>query len=461
MNNFEDRVDKLRRSIILGTQELVNIKSVKEDGQKNAPFGPGIRKCLDRTLELCEELGFKTKDLDGYAGFCEYGQGDEMVAILVHLDVVPEGTGWTVEPFQSIEKDGRLYGRGSNDDKGAAVASIYALKAIKDSGIQMNKRFRIIFGCDEESGWDCMDYYLKNEEMPSCGFSPDGPFPIVNREKGILRIHLNKKMNIENNRIISLNGGQRPNMVPESCQCTIKANNQIIEDIKNYKEDNKDDKFEINIQDDLVHLKAFGLSAHGSEPYLGKNAVIKMLKLLNGIEDLDSSQGEFINFIVKYIGDELYGKSLDINHNDELSGDLTLNLGIFNLDEVQAKATLDIRYPVTAKGEHIINKIKEKADKYSIDVEVMEDKAPLYVSEDNPLIEKLSRAYETVMNEKAQLISLNGGTYSRAIKNCVAFGPLMPNKEDTAHQKDEYIEVEDLINSAKIYAQAIYELNKN
>jgi succinyl-diaminopimelate desuccinylase len=444
----------------------VEIRSIKSDALEDAPFGAEIRRSLEYTLNLCESLGFRTKNAAGYAGHAEYGQGEELVGILVHLDVVPEGTGWTYDPFKLTLENGRLYGRGVNDDKGAVIASIYALKAVMDSEIPMNKRFRIIFGCDEESGWECMEHYFAAEEMPDYGFSPDGPFPIVNREKGILRIKLERifeAVSEETPRIISLNGGQRVNMVPESCSCTIQNVVAEIGDNKKLSVSKgiQDLSYDIKSNNDRLEITTKGKAAHGSEPELGVNAISSMMKILNEIPSIESQQAEFIGFIDSVIGFETEGCSLGIDFEDVESGKLSLNLGIAKISDKRASITLDIRYPVTLDSKIITETIEERVKKGNIKSTVLEDKKPLYVRPDNPLIGKLKVAFEDVTGIDAQLIALKGGTYARAINNGVAFGPIMPGKEDTAHQKNEYLELEDLINSAKIYARAIVELNKN
>ncbi len=459
--NFD--VEKYNEDIIRETRNLVKIKSVKEPGNKRAPFGKGIRKNLDYILNLCDNLGFKTKNLDGYIGYAEYGEGEELVAILVHLDVVPEGGGWTKDPYGGEIIEGKMYGRGVNDDKGAAVSSIYALKSIMDSGLKMNKRFRIIFGCDEEQGWEDIRYYLQNDEMPTCGFSPDGPFPIVNSEKGILRLELRKDLDEKDNSeidIISLEGGERPNMVPEEAICLLKTN-KYTKRVKTYLNSLEIENIDFSEKQEGLLIETKGKSAHGSEPYLGENAVIKMIDILINLKDIDKDLYNYIKFIKEYIGTEVKGESLGINFEDEISGFLTLNLGIIKYDKKSISSTLDIRYPVTFKEKDIVEKINKISSKNEVELVVLEDKEPLYIEEENPLIKKLAKAYEEITKQKAELISLKGGTYARAIENAVAFGPILPGKEDTAHQKDEYLEIEDLLISGRIYAQAIYELNKN
>lgn len=467
---FETAIDSMRDDIIKTTQELISYKSVEEQPEPGAPFGRPIRDCLDRTLELCEEMGFKTVNVDGYAGHAEYGQGEEIVGILVHLDVVPEGTGWSVDPYEGKIVDGKLYGRGSGDDKGPAAAAMYALKAVKEAGDTFNKRVRIIFGCDEETGrWACMKNYFKQEEMPSCGFSPDADFPIINSEKGIAVFEIGKKFKAAKTeactglKIKYIKGGSRPNMVPEYCECELEMQESLKDSLlkaaDSMKEKlNADIRLEFKAASCLV--KSYGVSAHGSTPEKGVNAITQLIRFLSGLPLCEGETAAFVKFIDGSIGMETDGKSFGLNMEDEASGKLVFNLGIFQLTETEAKATINIRYPVTKTWKDVYAIIDSKVKEAEIEYKELSVLEPLYVPADNPLVQKLKAVYERVTKEEATLISIGGGTYARAIKNAVAFGPLFPGKPELAHQKDEYISVDDLIKCTKIYAEAIAELIK-
>lgn len=465
---LRDSIETMRDDIIKTTQELVRIKSVKDKPFPGAPFGEGIKRCLDKTIDICNSFGFKTKNVDGYAGYAEYGEGEEMVGVLVHLDVVPEGEGWQYDPYEAKIVDGKIIGRGVNDNKGPAVASIYALKAIKDANIELNKKIRIIFGCDEESNWDCMKYYFQNEEHPAYGFSPDGAFPIINSEKGILNLQLikdfSKDLDVETEGVVVeyIRGGTRANVVPDYCECKIIGHNyyEFIKDICSKLDAKYDFKFSLDKMKDGVIIKSFGLSTHGSNPENGKNAISQMLLLLNKLPLVSSDKTDYIKFIFEHIGMDFDGSSFGIKMEDNVSGKLSLNLGVININDQKGIIDIDIRYPVTKDGDNICSIIKEKSKNIGIYMVIVKDKKPLYVEENNPLVKKLSKAYEKVTGHKAKLLSISGGTYARAINNGVAFGPVFPDKIDSAHENDEFYEIEDLILSAKIYAQAMLELAK-
>lgn len=467
---FDSAVDMMKEDIISTTQELIRFKSVESAPEPGAPFGRPMRECLDRALEICQELGFRTKNVNGYAGHAEYGEGDEIVGILVHLDVVPEGTDWSTDPYGGAVIDGKLFGRGAIDDKGPAAAAMYALKAVKEAGDKFNKRVRIIFGCDEESGrWDCMKNYFASEEMPSCGFSPDADFPIINSEKGIIIFTLSKRFAppepscCAGLKIKSIKGGNRPNMVPDYCECELEMQKDFADRIVKtaaYMKEKFNADIAIAIEGSKCIVKSHGVSAHGSTPEKGVNAIAQLISFLCKLPLCVGEQAAFVSFMDSSIGAETDGRSFGLYMEDEVSGKLVFNLGVFELSEEQATAVINIRYPVTKTNEEVYDIIKKRSAEAGIDYEILAGKAPLYVPADNPLVQKLSAVYEKVTGEKTELISIGGGTYARAIQNAVAFGPLFPGQEELAHQKDEFIGVEDLLKCTKLYAEAISELIK-
>lgn len=465
--NIDSLIDSWKDEIVEETRNLIKIRSVEEKAKDDRPFGDGPYEALQYALKLSDKFGFTTKNHENYAGHAEWGQGSDIVGILVHLDVVPEGTGWTYPPYEAKVVDGRIYGRGSSDDKGPTVAAMYALRAVKEAGIPLQKRVRIIFGTNEESGWGCMKHYFdeKKEEVPVMGLSPDANFPIINREKGILIFNINKKFSSrpEKIRVKYMRGGQRPNMVPDYCEAEIEAKDELRDEIKQkfdaFKE-GRDASLEIFDSVDGFVIKSHGVSAHGSTPEKGKNAIVPLAEFLGSLPAGENDVTAFLNFIARYIGKEVHGDSLGIHLIDEPSGDLIFNLGMIEMDEEKGKLVINIRYPVTFKGEDVVKKLESNLvqidkDLYLSDVS---DNPPLYVPADSPLVVKLQKVYKEVTGEEPELISIGGGTYARAIPNAVAFGALFPGKPELAHEKDEYIEIDDLIKCTKIYAHAIVAL---
>lgn len=463
---INDIIEKKINQIINSTQKLVQIKSVLEPGKgHNKPFGEGIFRALDYSLKLGRELELKSKNIDGYAGYIEIGQGDELIGVLCHLDVVPEGSGWDFPPYDGKIHKGKLYGRGSLDDKGPTVACIFALKAIQESGLPVTKRARIILGTDEETQARGIKYYLKKEEKPLYGFSPDAEFPVIYAEKGILRFDLAKEFDREEIKgeivLKNLIGGTRVNVVPDRAKAELEVTSKGWNVLQKSLDQLPADKIKVEKKDDnLVILESIGKSAHGSYPEEGINAISLILSFLNRLNLKPNALREFIRILVDNTENDVYGQKIGISCKDEVSGPLTLNLGIININKKEGRATFDVRYPVSSDKEVIWSKLNEFSIENNIILSELQHKPPLYVDRESKLIKKLQKVYTEMTGQDARLISIGGGTYCRYLKNFVAYGPVFPGQKELAHQPNEYISISDLIKITKIYAQAIYELIK-
>ncbi len=458
-------IDSYKEEIANATREFIKIKSVQGTPEKGMPFGRGPYEALEYVLDLSAGMGFNVKNVDGYAGHLEYGDGNESLGVLVHVDVVPEGNGWTYPPFEGIIYDGKLFGRGSSDDKGPAIAVLYALKAVRESGVKLGKSVRVVFGADEETGMEGMQYYLSKEKAFDIGFTPDANFPLINGEKGILVIKLKKKF--ENRRsndikIKSVKGGEAVNVVPDLCTAEIEVpeekKQQIRLKINSFIEKSG---YEIDIEekDGKYSIICKGKSVHASTPEEGINSISIMLLLLNELDFAESDVNSFIRLYNRKIGMEYNGESAGCGFEDEISGKLTLNAGIIDFREDSAEISIDIRYPISCSCNKVVDGIKKEFEGMGVDIEVVENENPIYLPEDHFLVQKLMKVYREITGDiESKPIIIGGGTYARAMKNIVAFGPVFPGEEELAHQKDEYIEVEALIRLTKIYAKAICEL---
>ncbi|SKC85512.1 dipeptidase PepV [Maledivibacter halophilus] len=461
--NLEQKVEEMRDEIIGSTQEIIRLKSVKDSPKDEMPFGQDIHECFMHALNLSEKVGFKTKNIDNYGGHAEFGDGEEVVGVLVHLDVVPEGDNWTYPPYGGEIHDGKIYGRGTIDDKGPAVSALYAMKAIKESGLKLNKKIRIIFGLDEESGWDSLKYYLTKENAPDVAFTPDADFPAIHGEKGILIFDITKrfKKNYKDNgiKVLKIKGGNRPNMVPDYCEAHLISDSSIKEKLEAYKENNKI-KLEIEEKEDTIIIKSYGVSAHGSLPEKGENAVSQLILFLNSLNLAEGDASDFIKLYSEKIGMEYYGESIGCGFKDDPSGNLIFNAGVIDLDEKGVKLTVNIRYPVTYTHTEVIEGMEKELKDTGFDIVVLENMDPIYLPKEHEVIQKLMKVYREFTGDDSEPITIGGGTYARSMENAVAFGPLFPGQPELAHQKDEYIEIEDLIKITKIYANALYELAK-
>ena len=452
-----------RDEMIEALCKILAIESVKSAPQGNMPYGKGVFDALIKMLGIAEKLDFDSVNFYSHLGYVEYGDGDDLFGIVTHLDVVPAGDGWTVPPFAGTVRNGRIYGRGAIDDKGPAIAALFALSAIKENCISLNKRVRIIFGCDEESGWSDMDFYKKNGgEIPGMAISPDAEFPIINAEKGLLQLRAVRKaypVTQEKGGLVveALHAGERVNVVPAVCSCKIRGNAEAVRRMLDIFNEDSAVKITAEEKDGALLLTAHGLSAHGSKPEEGKNALSYMLSFLNMLPLQKNAVSDAVYELARYVGLQTDGTNLGIASHDE-SGALSLNLGYFKTTEEGVEAGIDIRYPIHTEKTPVLSAIRGKIKELSI--EEVFSRPPHYVPEDSPLVAGLKRAYEEVTGEKAYCMTMGGATYARAFPNSVAFGALFPGQQGTEHQADDYIEIDSLVKTADIIANAILVLCK-
>jgi succinyl-diaminopimelate desuccinylase len=465
--NWMDEVQKRKDDLIKDLQGLLQIKSVldEENVTEEAPLGQGIKDALQFMLDLGEQDGFTTKNVGNLAGHLEMGKGDELVGVLGHVDVVPEGDGWSVDPYSGVVKDGKIYARGSSDDKGPTIAAYYGMKIVKELGLPLSKRVRLIIGTDEESNWRCVEHYFANEEMPTTGFVPDADFPIIFAEKGISDYDIvQTPQSSEESGALSLESfqsGRRYNMVPDFAEAHVRIQedpSSLIQDYVAYLNDVKLEGDAKTSEGKLV-FTLVGKSAHGAEPRSGKNAGIFLANYLQNL-NLDAAGKTYVTTVAAF-QDKSRGEVFGIEYTDEESGDLTINVGVMDYSaETGGRIGLNMRYPVTFNIEDGKKKIETVLEEKGLQLENFSDSKPAYVKKDDPLIKTLQKVYEEQTGEKAELLAIGGGTYARALKHGVAFGALFPGREDVMHQKDEYAIVDDLLQATAIYAQAIYELAK-
>lgn len=422
------------KEYIESLQKLISIKSVKYDGAESyeavpgKPFGEGIAAALEETLALCESFGMTVKNCDGYAGYAEVGEGDEMMGVLMHLDVVPEGHGWDHPPYGGEIVDGKLYGRGAVDDKGPAMAVIYALKELMDEGYQFGKRVRLIFGCDEECDWECMDYYVANEECPDFGFTPDADFPMIYGEMGIMDAEF--VIDLPESETLVISGGEASNAVPDYCKAVI---------------------------GDEVVAEAHGVAAHASTPWEGENAISKVMAEL-GDKECSDEMNNFIRFYNDKIGFAIHGEKIGCGFEDEETGKLTFNAGVISVKDNQVRLAADLRVPVTVAADEVRKNLEKSAAEYDVRLENYGFMDPVFSPLDSHLANVLMEVYREETGDDSKPLTMGGGTYARAMPNVVAFGPLFPGREATEHMKNEYILVEDLMKIKTIYKKAIMKL---
>ncbi|MGL4402700.1 MAG: M20 family metallopeptidase [Fusobacteriaceae bacterium] len=444
-NSIVKEYGNLKPELINSIKELVAIPSVLDEEAKDTPFGKDIDRCLDKALEVCEKLGFKIyKDPKGYYGYAEIGNGKEMIGVLGHLDVVPAGDleKWNSDPFQVLEADNKLFGRGTQDDKGPTLIALYAAKAIMNSGFELGKRVRFIFGTDEENLWRCINRYMELEEKPSMGFTPDSKFPMIYAEKGLLQFNF-----VGKGESITLKGGAAYNAVPDIFQYKTENEGTLVAQLEK-----NGSKFEAKGDE----ITVYGKSVHAAVGEEGINAIKHLMLALEATGISTSS----LRFVADEIGNDPYAEKIFGPLEDEASGKLKFNLGKVDINSEKTILGIDIRIPVTISKETIVEAAKKIGEKYGFQYEERDFLRSLYVPLDHFLIKTLRKVYEEETDFDSTPISSGGATYARSMDNCVAFGAVFPDGKKTEHQPNEYLSIKDMDRAFIIYAKAIYELAK-
>ncbi len=414
-NYFDDIVKNIAQAVTYDSSQ-----AAPEEGM---PFGAGAAKCLDFYLSLAEFMGFSTRNYDNYAGEVRWGEGKDF-AVLAHVDVVPAGNGWTHDPFggEIDETEGKIWGRGTMDDKGPAMIALYAMKALKEEGFKPRRTIKLILGCNEETGWACIDHYNKVARMPEEGISPDADFPVIYAEKGIL--HIKFSFDAAGAHFNGLEGGNRPNMVCDYCEVIADADKNKLSALNLVCENGK--------------IISRGKSAHGSTPDKGVNAMPAILKYL-GLNDVE---------------EQLFGQCMGLKGLKDETGALTFSPDLIEQDGGKIYVTCDVRYPATYAREEIISIL----DKQGVPYEIVHEQAPLYNDKNSPLVRTLLEVYNQVTGKNAQPIAIGGGTYARALKYGAAFGPEEEGEESTIHQANEYITFDKIKKCFEIYKLALKRL---
>lgn len=438
-------------------QALLQIPSVKEGARDGHPFGEGPAKALDFMLDLAKQYGFEVKNVDGYAGHVEYGDGDEYVAVLSHLDVVPTGSGWTHPPFGAEIHEGNIYARGAVDDKGPAMSSLWALIALKQSGVKPKRKIRLIFGLDEENDWDCMKYYFGKEPLPLGGFTPDADFPLIYAEKGLATFRLEMKADVDSMcpRVVQFEGGQQVNMVPDYAYAVVDCYSETAAsewEQHLYKDArSRQIEMDVSVNGSRLQIVVRGVAAHASQPELGVNAIVQLASLLSAHTISNASMWRAI------AAQDTSGRGLGIDSADEVTGALTSNLGQAILENNAYAFFFNIRYPIDLNKDELFARCQGYvSDKWAITI--TENLDPLYVPLDSPVVHVLSKVYADLTGHEVAPFAIGGATYARAVPNAVAFGPLFAGQPELAHQRDEHWGLADYFKCIDIYAHAMLEL---
>ena len=440
-------MEKYFNDIVDSICKTVRFDSSLKPAEGNCPFGKETADCLGYFLSLASEMGFETHNYDNYVGEVIFGEGEEF-AILAHLDVVPAGSGWRFPPFGAAINDElsaggvpgvKIWGRGTMDDKGPAVATLWCLKALKDEGFRPKRKIKLIVGCNEESGWACLDHYNKAAHMPEEGFSPDADFPAIYAEKGIL--HFSASFQTETPPFLSLTAGGAVNMVCDAAAAVLTE--EAAKKLRAYQNDVPDTSFHFDEESRTLTVK--GKSAHGSTPEKGANALGAMLKFF-ALQDVGCKKAYEL----------LFADSLGLRQLHDETGYLTMSPDVAAFENGKLVVTTDIRFPATHEKEEITNALERAGAEY----EILHYQAPLYNDPNGKLITTLMNVYNKITGKNEKAIAIGGGTYARALKCGCGFGPELEEEEATIHQPNEYITFERIRLMSEIYYEAIKELTK-
>lgn len=454
---IDTHFDEVLKSII----EIIRIKTVKADRVGDAPYGEELKKGLNKVLEIAQGLGFKVKNLDNYIGYAEYGEGEEYIAILGHIDVVPEGdeASWSVPPYEGCVVNNQLTARGAIDNKAPIISALYSLKAVVDTHPEFNKRVRIIFGTNEESGDEDIKYYLAREKEPKYAFTPDGRFPVIFSEKGIYTFSFRKKIHWQDSKIVEIKAGTRSNIVPEKCIAKVRnISKETVETVLKKMRSLTKAEYTVNYEGDTTEIICTGVSAHASSPHKGVNALLGMYKFLNLIIGKEDAAKGFISFISGYIGESSDGEKLGIKTVNEEVGNLTISAGITNILNDELFVKFNIRYPASIDEKTLDLRLKTAGEKGGIVFFKENHNAPLYFEKTHPLVKELQEIYVNVTERDEEPAALGGGTYAKLMPNTVAFGPNFKEYNGKPHSFDECMDLDMLKQGMEIYARAILKL---
>ena len=469
---YLERLDTYKEDMLRDLAEIVSKPSVKadpvrtEDGEVY-PFGKGVQEALECMLEMGKREGFDVYNDENYAGHIEWkaeGGSDGYYGIVGHLDVVPVGTGWTTDPFEMVDKgDGFVYGRGTSDDKGPVIACLYALKALKEEGLEPKVDIRLVLGLDEETGHISAEHYTENCGHPALGFTPDADFPLVNGELGIMVFELARKFSYrptkDDLRLTKLEGGIAFNAVPAVAKAVItgsKDQYDLISDRAKLYCEETGYKLKAKKQGASLVIESFGMAAHGAHPELGLNAVSILMDFLGRINFTNEELNDFIAFYNDHIGFDLHGERIGCHFEDRPSGPLIFNVGVANINEDIATIAVNVRYPIHTTGEQVLSGIEGVLGDSQIGLISRVDSKPIHCHRADPICQMYMQAYQEVTGDtEAEPLIIRGGTYAKMFNNILAYGAAFPDDPNTMHQANEKFSKESFMKMAKVYAKAI------
>ncbi|NQZ29058.1 MAG: Sapep family Mn(2+)-dependent dipeptidase [Mycoplasmatales bacterium] len=451
---IEEKIKKYELEMKEALKSLVRINSTEdlETSDKNKPFGDGVREAMDYIIEMSKKDSMNYRDFEGFALDIRTDERDEeYIAVVCHIDTVPANPEkWIQNPWEPLEQDGFIFGRGTQDDKGPLVAVYYALKIIKELNIKLNKPVRLIIGGNEESGYKGVTKYFKLNKQPIAAFTADNAFPGINNEKGGARGDL--EFEFKDSTIISFNGGATINIVPDLAEAEIDFDlmEASIPFFEYLEKNNLEGSIDAQGKNTLVSIK--GTPAHGSIPSQGVNAITHLANFL-----FELTNNDLMKLIVDNFHNKFNGEELGIQAKNNEFGTTTINPGILKTKNKKLILSIDIRFPYGITSKTLNKKIIDKFKDANFSLSKVDE--PLYIKPESPLVSTLYSTYQEFTGDyDSQLITSGGGTYAKVTNNCMAFGGLFPNSEWRMHAIDERVLWKEILKQTEIYIHAIIKL---
>lgn len=463
MNQVEAYIKSQRDAIVEDLKTLVRIPSVSVEQDGPMPFGEGCAKVLDKALSMAEERGFYVNNHDYWYGTALYGsekKDQSLIGIFSHLDVVEAGEGWIYDPFEPVEKEGFLIGRGAGDNKSGAIIGLYTMQTMKALDIPLKSNIMLYFGTNEEKGMKDVEKFTKEHLMPDYSMVPDLFFPVCHGEKGRLSISLQSKTGFT--QIKRFYSGQADNVVPALAEARILYSEELFQEIQKLADGRED--IEIAVDGEIV-VTAKGKGGHSSLPAGTVDAIWVLTDFLKNLQNLGEDR-QICETIAEFSGD-YDGEGLGIAWSDEPSGKLVCVAVKARLDGTIPSLVFNVRYPVTDYRERIEAALIKVISKKGFAIQNMTNNEPMYIAKDDPYVQTLMKIYhEMTGNVEKQPYVIDGGTYARKLKHAVGYGggngthaSFLPQGHGRVHQPDEARNIDGILEAIKIYVMSVLEID--
>lgn len=463
MENIDRQIaEKIKNWAVLHTDEmvedikkLVSIKSVCTFDKDVPPYGQGCRDVLDTASAMCAHYGLTVSNLDYHCCIAKMkGTLNEEIGLFAHLDVVPEGNDWLRPPYEPYVENGHIIGRGTSDNKGPLVAALYAIRCLKDVGVNLKHALMLFMGCAEEAGMSDIQYYLAHQKAPVFSFTPDAMYSVCHGEKGILNIQFSR--DISDGNIVDFHGGQANNSVADSAEAFLSGVcfEHAVSILSSY------EHIHVTQKGDFVCVKAKGIAAHAAFPENSLNAIWLLAKVLSEQKLAHGSALEAMRFLAQALAGH-DGTNLGLASADEVSGKTTCIGGLAFMKEGILTQDVNVRYAISASADDMKKKMEDILKPNGFVLNQFNDSKPTYFPKDAPETQLLDGIVAEFYPNQYTPYVMGGGTYARKLPHAVGFGPGTKNQSPYGggHQPNEGVSIDTLLTAVQIYALSLYYLD--